>query len=371
MGPCRCLADASGPSGTCRNLAQFSAGLGPNFDRGCYAAIEPEAPAPSVCWRMPADRLQFSSLVAGDRSVVEVRLRTAILRPAGNVVASRDRTLLAVGNGPQPGLVHTLRGEDGGFGDAGPRIQALETQIQALTNQMEQMAQQLSAMQAQLSGAPQSLPPLPQNGDGPGRQGQAPAQSPTALASATDANAPTSFDTTTTPNGEGQPPANRDADAWPESLSPLPSDVGSGGPGHDQPHSLTAALPANDAKALYEQGYGSVMQRDYAAAEPVFREFLASYPSDPLAGNAQYWLGESYFMRGQFKDAADAFLKGYQTYKSNQMAPDTLLKLGMSLAALGQKDAACSTFTELKTKYPSAGDHIRELAASERTKAGC
>ncbi|MGI8725996.1 MAG: tol-pal system protein YbgF [Methyloceanibacter sp.] len=263
------------------------------------------------------------------------------------------------------------RGDDGGFGDAGPRIQALETQIQALTNQMEQMAQQLSAMQAQLSCAPQSLPPLPQNGDVPGRQGQAPAQSPTALASATDAIAPTSFDTTTTPNGASQPPENRDADAWPESLSPLPSDLGSGSGGHDQPQSLTAALPANDAKALYEQGYGSVMQRDYVAAEPVFREFLATYPSDRLAGNAQYWLGESYFMRGQFKDAADTFLKGYQTYKSNQMAPDTLLKLGMSLAALGQKDAACSTFNELKTKYPSARDHIRELAANERTKAGC
>ena len=264
------------------------------------------------------------------------------------------------------------RGDEGESGDAGPRVQALETQIQALTNQMEQMAQQMSAiMQALLSAAPQALPPLPQNGDVPGRQGQAPAPSPTALASATDANAPTSFDTTTTPNGASANPLSRDTDEWPESLSPLPSDVGSGGHGHDQPQSLTAALPVDNAKALYEQGYGSVMQRDYAAAEPVFREFLATYPSDSLAGNAQYWLGESYFMRGQFKDAADTFLKGYQSYKSNQMAPDTLLKLGMSLAALGQKDAACSTFSELKTKYPSAGDHVRELAASERTKAGC
>lgn len=252
------------------------------------------------------------------------------------------------------------QGDFGASGDAGPRIQALETQIQALTSQLEQMAQQMSAMQAQLSGA---LPAVPQNTEIPGRQGEAQSRSPTALASAADADA-TSFDTTVTPK-------SREAEAWPESLSPLPSDVGIGGPGQEQPHSLTAALPGNDAKALYEQGYGSVMQRDYAAAESIFREFLATYPGDPHAGDAQYWLGETYFMRGQYKAAADAFLKGFETYKTSQKAPDSLLKLGMSLAALGQKDAACSTFNELRTKYPSADDHVRELAASERKKAGC
>ena len=76
-------------------------------------------------------------------------------------------------------------------------------------------------------------------------------------------------------------------------------------------------------------------------------------------------------MRGQYKNAADAFLKGYKKYKSGEKAPDTLLKLGMSLAELGQKDAACSTFNELGAKYPEAPEHIRDEAKAQRKQAGC
>ena len=113
------------------------------------------------------------------------------------------------------------------------------------------------------------------------------------------------------------------------------------------------------------------MQKDYAGAEVAFRELVDAYPNDPLAGNAQYWIGETYYVRGQYKNAADAFLKGYKKYKSSEKAPDTLLKLGMSLAELGQKDAACSTFDELKTKYPGAPEHIRDEAKAQRKQAGC
>ncbi|HCL62640.1 MAG TPA: tol-pal system protein YbgF, partial [Rhizobiales bacterium] len=148
----------------------------------------------------------------------------------------------------------------------------------------------------------------------------------------------------------------------------LPPSAGSAA-GDNQ--SLTAALPSSDAQALYEQGYGAVLQRDYAGAEAAFRQLLASYPDDALAGNAQYWIGETYYMRGDYKNAADAFLKGYKKHKSGDKAPDTLLRLAMSLAALGQKDAACSTFGELKAKFPTAPDQIRDEAKSERKKAGC
>jgi tol-pal system protein YbgF len=85
-------------------------------------------------------------------------------------------------------------------------------------------------------------------------------------------------------------------------------------------------------------------QNDYAGTEAAFSQLIDTYPKDPLAGNAQYWIGESYYRRNRYKNAADAFLKGYKKYKSGDKAPETLLKLGMSLAAVGQKDAACSTF---------------------------
>jgi tol-pal system protein YbgF len=124
-------------------------------------------------------------------------------------------------------------------------------------------------------------------------------------------------------------------------------------------------------KQLYETAYGYLLQRDYGAAEAAFDEFLRHHPNDPLAGNAQYWLGESLYVRGQYRAAAGAFLKGYQTYSKSAKAPESLLKLAMSLQRLGQKDAACSSFSELTTKFPSAPSHVKTTAQTERQRAGC
>jgi tol-pal system protein YbgF len=168
------------------------------------------------------------------------------------------------------------------------------------------------------------------------------------------------------PHWFGSPTAAA-GDGKPQPLAPP-----GGAPSADQsPQGVTAGIPNSDAQSLYEQGYGSMLQHDYGAAEAAFGQLIASYPNDPLAGSAQYWIGESYYVRGQYKNAADAFLKGYKKYKASDKAPDTLLKLGMSLAELGQKDAACSTFSELAGKYPQAPEHILDQAKGERKKAGC
>ena len=127
----------------------------------------------------------------------------------------------------------------------------------------------------------------------------------------------------------------------------------------------------NSPKQLYETAYGYLLQQDYGAAEAGFDDFLKRYPSDPLAANAQYWLGESFFVRGQFKPAAAAFLKGYQTYARSSKAPDSLLKLAMSLERLGQRDAACSSYSELTTRFPNAPTHIKNRAQTERQRIGC
>ena len=131
------------------------------------------------------------------------------------------------------------------------------------------------------------------------------------------------------------------------------------------------AKPELNPKQLYETAYGYLLQRDYGAAEAAFDEFLRRHPNDPLAGNAQYWLGESLYVRGQYRAAAGAFLKGYQTYGKSAKAPESLLKLAMSLQRLGQKDAACSSFSELTTKFPSAPAHVKTTAQTERQRAGC
>jgi tol-pal system protein YbgF len=134
---------------------------------------------------------------------------------------------------------------------------------------------------------------------------------------------------------------------------------------------VAAAEPDATPKQLYETAYGYLLQRDYGAAEAAFEEVLRRHPSDPLAGNAQYWLGESLYVRGQYRAAAGAFLKGYQTYTKSAKAPENLLKLAMSLQRLGQKDAACSSFSELAAKFPSAPNHVKTTAQNERQRAGC
>ncbi|HEU4379123.1 MAG TPA: tetratricopeptide repeat protein, partial [Hyphomicrobiaceae bacterium] len=81
--------------------------------------------------------------------------------------------------------------------------------------------------------------------------------------------------------------------------------------------------------------------------------------------------GESLFVRGQYRAAASAFLKGYQTYAKSEKAPESLLKLAMSLQRLGQKDAACSSFNELAVKFPNAPARVKSAVQSERQRAGC
>jgi tol-pal system protein YbgF len=250
--------------------------------------------------------------------------------------------------------------QPGAQGDLGPRLEALETQIAALTSHIERIGRQMSALEAKLSAL--QAAPLRQ-GEAP----PAPADSATAsVAAPSDAES----------GGPGKPrwygpePGSDELAALLERNAA--SDASPGTPGGDNaPRNLTAPLPGVDVQELYQQGYAALLQKDYGGAETAFRQLVDTYPSDQLAGDAQYWLGETYYMRGQYKNAADSFLKGYQKYKSGQKAPDTLLKLGMALAELGQKDAACSTFGELKAKYPAAPAHIADEAKAWRNKTGC
>lgn len=214
------------------------------------------------------------------------------------------------------------------------RMSAMEQQIRALQQQVEQLTQQLRAQ-----------------GAAPGR--------PSAPGPAAAATPPPSFGSTTVVT---------DRDPIGQIIaSPAPS---------GQAAAPTPAFPqatASDASAkqLYEAAYGHLLQQDYPTAEAAFNEFLKRFPNDQLAGNAQYWLGETYFVRGQFKAAANAFLKGYQTYGRSVKAPDSLLKLAMSLDRLGQKDAACSSYSELSVKFPNAPVNVKSRADSERRRLGC
>ncbi len=134
-----------------------------------------------------------------------------------------------------------------------------------------------------------------------------------------------------------------------------------------------AAEPANtaDAQKLYNDAYSHMLRRDYASAEKAFNALVKNHPQSRMAGNAQYWLGETYFVRGKYRPAADAFLKAYRKYSKGVKAPDSLMKLALSLNKLGQTGAACKTFDELAAKYPNAPNHVKQRAGMERRRAHC
>lgn len=132
-----------------------------------------------------------------------------------------------------------------------------------------------------------------------------------------------------------------------------------------------ARVALADPKALYERALGDLQAGNYAAAELDFADLLATHPAHDLAGNAQYWLGETHYVRRQYKRAAQAFLSGYTTYAASPKAPDSLLKLGMTLTALGEKKTGCDAFAELNAKFPDAAVAVRKRAEIERKRADC
>ncbi len=133
----------------------------------------------------------------------------------------------------------------------------------------------------------------------------------------------------------------------------------------------TAALPGGTPQEQYDYAFGLLRQANYAGAEQAFSAFLAEHPQNPLAGNAKYWLGETFYVRGNYQQAAVTFAEGFETYPNNSKAPDNLLKLGMSLASLGSTKDACGTFSVLLDRYADAPATILSRAQRESQRLGC
>jgi tol-pal system protein YbgF len=153
-------------------------------------------------------------------------------------------------------------------------------------------------------------------------------------------------------------------------------------PAGPKPHDLPASHDPNAAfvpgegagdtpQHQYQAAFELIGQGHYAESEKAFRAFLAEHPKDPLAGSAAYWLAESYYVRGDFTNSAVNFGEAYRKYPTSTKAPDTLLKLGLSLAQLGRKDDACTTFTQLGSQFPAASASIKRQSQQEKTRLKC
>ena len=130
-------------------------------------------------------------------------------------------------------------------------------------------------------------------------------------------------------------------------------------------------LPEATPKKQYEFATSFLKNGDYNMAERAFREFVETNPDHNLAGNAQYWYAETFRIRQLYTDAASAYLEGYQRYPKSEKAPINLLKLGVSLVQIGEKDQGCLMITGVKKQYPKANQSILQKAKYEEKKFEC
>ena len=130
-------------------------------------------------------------------------------------------------------------------------------------------------------------------------------------------------------------------------------------------------LPNEVPEKQYEFATSFLKVGDYKTAERAFREFVINNPEHKLAGNAQYWYAETFRIRQLYTDAATAYLEGYQKYPKGEKAPINLLKLGVSMVQIGEKEQGCKMIEGVKKQYPKANQSVLQKAKYESKKFEC
>jgi len=288
-----------------------------------------------------------------------------------------QRQVYRGGGAPPPGA----ESSGGTAVDLQVRMDRIEQQMRDLTGRVESETNQVQQLSQRLEQV---------NSDidlrlGQGRQAGAPPPRPPTAAWASAAPASLADPAATVPAFYGRPPPAPPPGY--RTLTPPGSAIDAAtpyaGPAQLTPSRVASAgasdtlrppgsdMPSGSASEQYNAAFGLLRKADYEGAEDALRSFVRQHPNDPLAGNAQYWLGESYFARGKFTEAAAAFADGYKRYPKGPKAPDELLKLGMSLGHANQKHNACIALIQLDHDFPHPGNAVKDRAAQEKKKLGC
>jgi tol-pal system protein YbgF len=254
------------------------------------------------------------------------------------------------------------------------RMERLEAQMRDLTGRVEETSNQLDQIRQRLEQVNSDVELRFSHPGGPAAAPTSPAQ-PGPIASAgrpAPRNPGGAQGLAGEPTLRGLTPGT--AVPPPEPVFSTLTPPGAGGP--EQPTASAAAatgapLPGGTAAQQYNHAFGLLKQADYEGAEAGFRAFLQQHPQDPMAGNAQYWLGDIYYQRKQYMEAAAAFAEGYKRYPKSSKAAEELLKLGMALGHANQKQNACVAFAQLDREFPHPPATIRERALAEKKRLGC
>lgn len=250
---------------------------------------------------------------------------------AGDPFAQREDTFAQ--SAPQPS------------GGASPDLQQLEIQVQALSAQLSETVKRLNQLETSLGGANTAESEA-------GREPFAESEGDDMFAQDPEPDAATGFGTTTV-----EPPVAPEDDfgSWEQEAMSAPGDEAGN----------------SDAQALFTQGYDALQVQDYAAARDSFQTFLDSYPDDPLANDARYWLADAAFAEGDYVIAANNFVRVYNTAPTGEKSEETLLKLAVVLRRLDRAESACDALGRLDGRLDTMPESFQAQVADERRRSGC
>ncbi|MCU0893176.1 MAG: tol-pal system protein YbgF [Rhodospirillales bacterium] len=312
-------------------------------------------------------------------ALASVLLAAALGLAAAAPAAAQSRDVTTLMNRVQQleQQVRALEARAGGAGGgpAAARLEVRQSQheadLRALTGRVEELGYQVSRLGERLDKLTADMEYRLAQGGAAGTATPAPASPPPMPPPGPAVAAPTAD---AAPAPAARPaPGEMYPERQPRPLGTMPAGEAGAGPLAPPPAPPGGApvSAAQTPRERYAQAYDLLRQGKYDQAEAGFSAFLAQNPQDPLAENARYWLGETFYARGNYARAAEAFVEGYQASKTGPKAPDTLLKLGMSLSSMGKKKEACATFKELSRAFPQAPAAAKEKAAQEGRRAGC
>jgi tol-pal system protein YbgF len=247
------------------------------------------------------------------------------------------------------------------------RVSRLEEQIRDLTGKLEEANFRAAQIQQRLDKLVGDidfrLGQLERGGAAPAQSGEAPAQA-----------APTASNVQAPRAGTNVAPGEARVLLVPGAPPAAPQAAQAGGAPAAAASSIS--LPSGPPETQYEFAYGLYQQAvqdrgDFGRAENALRQFIGANGQHRLAGDAQYWLGETYYARRDWTAAAREFAAQFRTYPQNAKAPDSLLRLGQSLGQLNRKDDACGTLAELDRRYPNSSQTIKIAATRERQRLQC
>ena len=277
---------------------------------------------------------------------------------------------------------------------ADPRITALEEQIRQMNGTIEELNFQILQMQEQMRKMQEDnefrFQELEQKkSDAGGRSGRVVAGTDAAPAkSGSEAAAPDAVPAAggARATGTGVPPKNfgrilfdadgnvKGAGAGDQAAAGAEAGAEAGANQADtsaDDTTVAALPPAGDPEELYRNSYEFILSGDYKTAEAGFREHIDRYPADAKTADAHYWLGEALLGQQKYRDAAEIFLAANRDFPSSKKAPDMMLKLGVSLAGLNQRDLACATLGEIGKRYPNASAQFKQRVKQEQALASC